>query len=355
LPANGTYTIVIQPIDNQSDIPWNVTVTLSTNGPPANVLIPGSPTNIILNNPYYSVPFVFTGIAGQYATVTQSQSTLPRSLTFDLYDPNGTGYIGNTTVTGNGVGPVLLGGSQTYGFAVSEQYQATGNATVTLSLSSPQSGGTISPGVPAPFTFSAPGQSIQFTFSGVAGQLVSASIPSSTVPQQLWFAITNPDGTTLVTTTNESIAANFAGPAVLPVNGTYILTVSAGGQSGDGNVVLWQFANQAGLSIDPQVPKQVTFGIPGQNVQMSFTGKSGQNASVQLSNINFTGRQGSPAVLAGAAISIVNPDGTTLTSNKAGPAYGLNTVRLPVNGTYTLVIVPRDGATGNAIVNLNLQ
>ena len=343
LPANGNYTIIVAPTGGTTG---SVTASLSLSEQQGNVLTPGTSVSVTVTSPAQYAKFLVNGVAGQFLTATLADSTFPDQPYFSIVGPEGGALA---SVRDNTVGPTQLPANLTYGVQI-YSFGETGSGTLTVSLSAVQSNGPISPGSVVPFVISTPGQSDQFSFNGTAGQLVSALVPKSPFPGHELIAISNPDGSTLIST-NSNSAPDFIGPTPLPVTGTYTLTVSPLYEaSGVANIGLWLFANQTGLSISPQNPTPVNIGIPGQNVQMSFTGAAGQTAAVQLSNITFASN---------LAISIINPDGTTLASNYFAStlleAYELNPVTLPVTGTYTLLIAPQNGATGGATVNLSMR
>ena len=162
-------------------------------------------------------------------------------------------------------------------------------------------------------------------------------------------SILNPDGTTLASAS--ACNSVFNTPVTLPVTGTYTLVIGpqSGSQiTGSVTVTLWLFSEQTGTVITSGTPVGINISVPGQSSVMTFGGTTGQLTSVQLTNMNFSSSCGN------VAVSILNPDGTTLASASACNSVFNTPVTLPVTGTYTLVIGPQSGSqiTGSVTVTL---
>jgi pimeloyl-ACP methyl ester carboxylesterase len=141
----------------------------------------------------------------------------------------------------------------------------------------------------------------------------------------------------------------FLGAVMLPTTGTYTLTTApAAGGTGSANVALFLFANQTATITPGATGSNLAITTPGQEAIYSFSGAAGQLASVQVSNSTFSTSCNTPL-----AVSILNPDGSTLTSiNMCANWFLLGPVTLPATGTYTLTIAPSAGGTGSATVLL---
>jgi hypothetical protein len=213
-----------------------------------------------------------------------------------------------------------------------------------------QTGSVITPGTPATVTINTPGQSESLTFAGTAGMYASVQLSNSTFGYCLAASILNPDGTTL-TSTNTGGTSLVLTPVALQATGTYTLVLSSCNGytvSGSATVTVWVFNEQTGFILSG-IPATVTINTPGQSDSLNFNGTAGQLASVQLSNSTFGYC---------LAASIINPDGTTLTStNTGGTSLVLTPVALQATGTYTLVLSSCSGYTvnGSATVILTLQ
>jgi hypothetical protein len=97
----------------------------------------------------------------------------------------------------------------------------------------------------------------------------------------------------------------------------------------------------------------VAINTPGQNDQLTFSGKQGQSASVQFStNFSNCSYYAVEVAIAGP----IGPNNQTLTYVEAcGGSSSLGPVTLPADGTYTLLIAPNNGNTGIANLTLTLQ
>lgn len=352
LPATGTYTLVISP-----EVTGSVTVLVSVFNTLTGSLTAGTPSNVQINVPGQTAQLSFTGGAGQWASVQLSGANIPGSALLSIVNPDGTTL---TSSSGAFLGPVTLPANGTYTLVIAFQNGVTGIVSAGLSLSNNQAGTTISSGTPAGITIGALEQNTQLTFTGTAGQLASVLLQGTSFPDGVGISILGPDGATLASNSE----GFFLGPVTLPANGTYTLVFTSYYGTGDATVFLWLFNNVTGTMV-PGTHFNVNIGIPGQTANLSFSGTAGQTASVQLSSITF-------AVIptyggGNLAISILSPDGGTLTSNSysdqpENPAFGLPPVTLPVTGVYTLVIAPQKTPdygsippTGSAIATLALQ
>jgi len=85
----------------------------------------------------------------------------------------------------------------------------------------------------------------------------------------------------------------------------------------------------------------VTTTVPGQNAVLTFNGSAGQKVALVLSNTTFSG-------CIAVTDTIKRPDGTSLISAMMCSASGfIDTVVLPVSGTYTILIDPGGATVGS--------
>jgi hypothetical protein len=213
----------------------------------------------------------------------------------------------------------------------------------------------VTPPVPGtletPVTISIPGQTAQMSFTGVAGQLATLQVSSSTFPSGCpSVTILNPDGSTLGSAA-ACASGNFVlNAAVLPANGTYtVLIAPQNGDTGSAIVSLSQFNEETG-TISPGTPVTIAINSPGQRALLTFTGNAGQQANLQVAPLDSAGD--CPPV----AVSILNPNGSTLHSGyTCSTVLSWNPATLPANGTYTVSIVPQNSGAGVATVTLSLR
>src|SRR5579872_1443632 len=322
LPANGTYTLVIA---EQNGNTGTVSVSLSLfNEQTGTSINPGTPVGVTINNPGQNAQLTFSGTAGQFASVQLSNSTFPCwDLNVSILSPDGSTLTStNACSPSYFIAPVALPANGTYTLVIAEQNGNTGTVSVSLSLFNEQTGTSINPGTPVGVTINNPGQNAQLTFSGTAGQFASVQLSNSTFPcWDLNVSILSPDGSTL-TSTNACSPSYFIAPVALLATGTYTLEIAEqNGYTWTVSVSLSLFNEQTGTSINPGTPVGVTINNPGQNAQLTFSGTAGQFASVQLSNSTFPCWD--------LNVSILSPDGSTLTStNACSPSYFIAPVAL---------------------------
>jgi len=98
----------------------------------------------------------------------------------------------------------------------------------------------------------------------------------------------------------------------------------------------------------PGTAQNVTINTPGQAAEFTFSGTAGQTVSAQMTNGTFAGCWSE-------TITILNPDGSTLTSaGDCGANLSVNPATMQQTGTYTVVLQPLGGATGTATVLVSL-
>jgi YD repeat-containing protein len=330
IPASGIYTIIVA----SSGSAGSLTLNLSQVSLP--FIASGTPQAITFTASGQSTQFTFTGLAGQTASVQLSNSTFCSQV--KVLNPDGSTLMsGGTCGSSYVVGPITLPTSGGYTVVVSGN---SGTATLLLSLFNNQKLLAVS-GTATAIQINIPGQNVQMAFLGTAGQLISVQLSNSTFCSQV--SVLNPDGSTLMSGGNCS-SNIFVGPATLPSSGAFTVVIGAGGATGSANVLLSLFSDQTG-QISSGISVPITINIPGQNVQLSFTGTTGQSASLQLSNSTFCSQ-----------LSILNPDGSTLVSGgNCGGNVSVGPATLQSSGTYMVIVAASNGATGTANVNLTLQ
>jgi hypothetical protein len=161
--------------------------------------------------------------------------------------------------------------------------------------------------------------------------------------------IKEPDGTTLASSAFVSTGGGFIDTQTLPVTGTYTILVDPQGtNTGSVTLTLYDVPADVTGSITADGPTvTITTTTVGQNAILTFSGTAGQRVSLQLSNSTFSGCL--------AVFDIIkNPDGTNLTWTYLCSATGyIDTVVLPVTGSYTVLIDPQGTTTGSQTLVLN--
>ena len=346
LPTAGTYTVLIDP---QGSATGSVTILLSTFADIAGTITPGTPVTVTTSSAGQNARYTFSGTTGQQISVSVTNSTYPGclALTASVLKPDGT-TLGSASTCGSTdfVDSLTLPTTGTYTVFIDPAGTSTGSATVLLSTFADISG-TITAGTPITVTTTAAGQNARYTFSGTAGQQISVSVTNSTYPGclALTASVLKPDGTTLGSASTCG-SADFVDSLTLPTTGTYTVFIDPSGTStGSATVLLSTFADIAG-TITAGTPITVTTTTAGQNARYTFSGTTGQQISVSVTNSTY------PGCLALTA-SVLKPDGTTLGSaSTCGSADFVDSLTLPTTGTYTVFIDPAGTSTGSATVLL---
>ena len=150
--------------------------------------------------------------------------------------------------------------------------------------------------------------------------------------------------------TNSS--GQFLDVKTLPTSGTYTVLFDLYKDiTGSGTLTLYDVPADISGSITPGgAPVSVTTSVPGQNAQLTFAGTAGQRISLDATASGLAG-------YGAANVSILNPDGSTLTG--AYPSFVTNSVgkfldvkTLPTSGTYTILFDPVKDTTGSGTLTL---
>jgi YD repeat-containing protein len=176
-------------------------------------------------------------------------------------------------------------------------------------------------------------------FDGIAGHAVSVSL-APVAGSEYHFQIYKPDGTSLGTGFSCSTPC-FADSQQLPVSGTFAVGID----SGSATVTIYD-STVIAQSITPGGAAITLNPVPGQNAKLTFSGTAGQQATVQVSG----------NTISSVTVSILNPDGSTLTSlTSSASSFSFNAVTLTQSGTHTILVDPPGSNSGTITVGLVLQ
>ncbi|MFF5171413.1 VWD domain-containing protein [Micromonospora sp. NPDC000089] len=289
----------------------------------------------------------FPGRAGDAVFVDVTAPGLPdRCSPYRLLDPagqevangcnvNGVGYVDRTELTVAGTYAVLV-----------DAIGGTGSATVRV-YAARDVAGTLEPNGPTlSATLDRPGSVARYSFPGHADERVFVEVPESTLSDQCSpLDLRAPDGRLL----NTGCVINGAGEVdgtLLPADGTYTVLVDPKDRT-VGDVALR-------LSVGRDVTGEIAVGGPpvvatvdraGGVVRYRFTGTAGTSVTVAATAATLPDQcgplelrdSGGRLLAEGCVINGVGDIGATV---------------LPVTGTYTLVVDPRDTATGAVTLTL---
>jgi YD repeat-containing protein len=339
LPSSGTYTVFVDP---QTLSTGDATLTLYDVPADASGTITagGAAQTLTMSTPGQNGVLTFTGTAGQRFSLTINPGPLA-SVT--MRKPDGStlasGWVGVLTAF---IEPQTLPVTGTYSIFVDMSTFTTGSVTLTLhDVPADVSGSITIGGASQTVTTTTPGQNGSLTFSGTLAQRVSLSLSSGPGGS---VSIRRASGSSLSSTSITSLAG-FIEPVTLPASETYSVFVDYTG-NGTGSVTVQLF------DVPPDVTGSVTVGgsalgvtttTPGQNASITFSGTSGQQATVHLTG-NTMGL---------TAVKLLKPDGSQLTtSSSSSSSFNLSTQTLPTTGTYTIVIDPTKAGTGTINVSV---
>jgi YD repeat-containing protein len=294
---------------------------------------------------------VFDGTEGQRLSVYESHSFSQgcETLRVSVQRPDGTELVFAAGCFGSAlIEPVSLPVTGTYTLVVDPLGTLTGQATIIL-YNVVDITGTITPSGPAVnVNIVTPGQRALYSFSGIAGQRVSAleSHSFSQACESVRLSIQKPDGTEL-TFAAGCFGSSFIEPLSLPITGTYKVIVDlSGANTGQATVNLYDVVDITG-PITPSGPSvNVNITTPGHRGLLDFNGSVGQRVSAYATH-------SISQACDTAYLRLLKPDGAELPFG--GGCFGslyLDTQTLPVAGTYKLVFDPVGARTGLGTLNL---
>ncbi|HSE15992.1 MAG TPA: IPT/TIG domain-containing protein [Pyrinomonadaceae bacterium] len=355
LAQTGTYTIVVDPQNTDTgsatltlnDVPADFTGTITPGGAAVTVTTTVSGQNASLT---------FSGTASQRVSLQMTSVTIGTStccsVRVSIKKPDGTNLVSPTLLgtTGGFFDVQTLPATGTYTIFVDPQNTDVGSMTLTLNDVPADPTPTITAGGAAvTVTTTVPGQNARPTFSGTAGQRISlrmtaVSIGTSTCCSTR-VSILNPDGSTLVSPTFVGTTGGFIDVQTLATTGTYTIVVDP--QNADtGSMTLTLFsvpADTTGTVTIGGAAVNVTITTPGQNGSLTFSGTSGQQATVHVTS-NTMGL---------VRVTLLRPDGTQMTTSFTSSAsFNLATQSLTTTGTYTITINPDSFNTGSMSVSV---
>jgi Fibronectin type III domain len=315
---------------------------------PSDLTVPvvagGSPVTVTTTLPGENARLTFAAAAGQLVSVQLTGSTFP-SGTVAILRPDGSsltpkpfsgssGFLDRTQLSADGTYTVLVDPTGT----------AVGTITVTLFAVPPDATASIVAGGPAvAVATTVPGQNAVLTFSGAAGQAVALQLSGVTISSGT-VSLLRPDGAVLAT---KPFAVNgvFLDRTVLPVTGTYAIAIDPSGTAvGTATAKLYDVPPDVMGTITIGGPAvSVTTTVPGQNARLTFAGSAGEAVGLDVSRVTIPS----------GTVSILRPDGATLTSKffSTSGAF-VDGTPLPTTGTYTIVVDPSDALTGTATLKL---
>ncbi|MES2353170.1 MAG: IPT/TIG domain-containing protein [Pseudomonadota bacterium] len=349
LPANGTYTIVLDPagiITTTFDI-W---LTRNVN---AGVL-PMNGTAVTYNTtkPGQNGYYTFSGTAGQNLSVVFSGNTIP-SGTLYIWKVDGTAVASrffNGTVSGSLDIPPLPA-NDNYMLMIFVDGVSTGSINLTLKTNA---SGTITVDGPAVPINLAAGQNGEYYFAATANQKLGIGIgPFVTTPAGgvMNVYVDNPDGSHFVDC-NAYTSAGVCNVPALPASGTYRLWFDNRGAESISFTATLSSEKVGTLTVDAAT--NISLSRVGQNARYTFNGQVNQGYGVALTNITTTPAGGS------IGITLQKSDGSVLNNVYSCGGFTATSGNcdinpLPATDTYTVILRPSTAATFTAWLTKNVN
>ncbi len=353
LPATGEYRVVVDPMGMEMG---SATVTLYDVPPDVVVPLSGPTTFSVGSVPGQNALATFSGEAGDRVLVRASGVTVGTSTccSLKLSIPGVTAMPILLGRNGGLIDTVKLPSTGSYSVFVDPQGMDAGSVTLELFDVPPDVTGTIAPsGAPVTVSTSAPGQNAALTFSGIAGQRVSLKLTGVTIGTSTCCSakvgILKPDGTSLVLGTLLGTNGGFVDAKILPASGTYTIVLDPQGMDvGSATATLYEVPPDVSGSLTVGGPAvNVSFGTPGQNAALMFSGIPGQRITVRASSVTV-----GTSTCCTFVLSIKRPDGVIVASSLFGTNGGAVSATFAVAGTYAVVVDPQSANTGGGQITV---
>jgi YD repeat-containing protein len=351
LPTTGAYTVLVNP---QGTTTGSITILLNSFADVTGTISAGTALTATTTTAGQNALYTFSGTAGQQFSINMSGSTYVgcNAVVVSIVKPDGSNLASSGICNGSSgfLDSQTLPTTGAYTVRVDPQGTTAGSITLLLNSFSDVTG-TISAGTAVTATTTTAGQNALYTFSGTTGQQFSINMSGSTYTgcNAVVVSIVKPDGSNLASSGICNGSTGFMDSQTLPTTGTYTVRVDPQGTTtGSVTVLLNSFSDVTG-TIASGTPVSVTTTTPGQNALYTFSGVTGQSASVSTTGSTYTGCNA-------VVVSILKPDGSNLGSggicNNTSGSFG--PLSLPTTGTYTVKVDPQGTTTGSATVTLTV-
>lgn len=342
IPATGSYDIALDPTGPNTGT-MTVSIWIVPPDPTYSIDI-GSSRSVTTSAKGQNAWLEFDGTAGQRISLQAREVTFPNGFSLSLNKPDGTFFVvPQNANNGTFIDTLVLPVTGEYKVLVNPPGLDIGSATIELFDVPPDVvASTTLNGTPTTVNTTVPGHNPSLTFAGTQGQSARIEVSSASVPAGTNVRLHRPDGVVIGSKTVSSSEA-LIDSRVLATTGTYTVAIDpVGANLGSATVFV------GGDSFEPVTvggsPATATVSNPGQNAWLTFSGATGQRISLKLSNVT----------IGSGYVSIRKPDGTLLGSMLTIGTNNdfIDTVVLPSNGQYSVLVDPSGNSTGSATVNL---
>ncbi len=320
----------------------------------------GTATTVTVSTANKIALLLFDGAAGQRVSLLGTNGMTGQILGCDVYvsllSPTNGLLAPAACMEGSGfIDTVVLPSTATYSILVDPSGSATGSVTLTLYNVPADVTTTLSAGgSPVTVTTTTPGQNATLTFSGTANQRVSLAGSDGMTAQVLGcdvnVSVLAPDGSVLFSPTcmEGSGLSGFTDVMTLPAAGTYSVLVDPVSLAvGSLTLTLYNVpADATGSVTIGGSAANVTITTPGQNGAVTFSGTSGQQVTVHVTNNPWL------SLFGGVTVKLLNGTTVLTSTSSSASSFDLSPVTLPATGTFTIVIDPVSTETGSISVGV---
>jgi RHS repeat-associated protein len=346
-PTTGTYTLEVNPNGlntgslkltayNASAVTGSITPSSGGESKTVTTTVPGQGAKI-----------TFSGTAGEEVSLVMSESTIKsgsvRVLTSEGSEVSESSVSFGTSTTMDGSShSFALPKTGTYTIHITVTGEETGSVKLTA-YKAPEVTGSLSPttsGASENVSLLIPGQKAKYAVSCSAGEELSVKASEFTgFSKTLYLEWFNPEGKNIK---EKGLTGNgFMEAVTCATTGTYHLRVYPFGLN-TGSLKVTVYSAVTG-SITPSSggeSKTVITNGPGQTAKITFSGKSGEEISLVLSE----------STIKSGHVSIINSGGSRVGEEKSFGSSGettLGPVSLSSTGTYTIFIKPEGEYSGS--------
>lgn len=342
-PEAGTYGLVVIPQNHDQTLAYTVTVSndLYRTVPretPITFSLPRRGQNGWLSVAAQAGETLGLQISGQASVPAASY------VNYQLFMPDGTWLASRTTADSETINMPTLPVSGEYRVFVDPYYGASMSAQLMLTTGE-GSGGQVD-GDSGEFA-SQPGQPTYMTFQAAAGEQLGMGISELTLSSgsYLSVAIYQPGGSTLTGATCYASTDGCQLNINAPTSGTYSM-VTVPQSSSQAATFKTTLSRDLKLTLVRNTPLALSIARRGQKARLSFTGEAGDSLALQV-----TGQTTVPSNRS-VYYQVYRPDGSWLTSFSA-TTYGSQPLRLPMAGTYEVLVETGYGEAVNGRITLS--
>ncbi|MEV0346464.1 VWD domain-containing protein [Nonomuraea sp. NPDC050680] len=345
LPADGTYTIVVDPTTAR---PGPMTAGVIAGDITGSLTVGGAAVKLTTTGPGQNATWSFAGTAGQRIAFALTGGTWDNNgyARASVRNPDGTDLFKPTYCQSSCTfDTVTLPVTGTY-TVVADPYGATVGSISAQVVAGDVTGSLTAGGAPVKLTTTGPGQKATWSFAGTAGQRIAFVLTGATFDNNGYAraSVRYPDGSDLFKPVYCQPSCAFD-TSTLPETGTYTVVADPYGTA-VGSISAQVVAGDVTGTLTPGgAAVKLTTTEPGQNPTWSLAGKAGQRISITISGGTFTSAQA----------SVLGPDGSVFLPKKScSTSCFFDATVLPADGTYQVVVDPAGIYTGSGSAQVNL-